>query len=193
MATFDKDSFIKKLQSLERTRFGGSLSSEEITELLEEPVEPNKGLEEPVKVFKYKIKRKKKKKNKNHTAEFFIKLAKKHNHIIYKYKPSIFWTGPAIVDDFENLENVRNQFTQKIPIKVDRSDDRKQIIVYPDIKVPENVDIEYDRNYEPEDNPTEYWTYNDETYIVDMITNEVFDSSTDCFIGLRINNELNFE
>ena len=97
------------------------------------------------------------------------------------------------MDDFENLEKVRNQFTKKIPIKVDQSDDRKRIIVYPAIKVPKNVDIEYDMNYEPEDNPTEYWTYNDETYIVDMITNEVFDSSTECFIGLRINNELNFE
>jgi len=217
MATFDKESFIKKLQNLETTRFGRSLSSEEITELLEEPVQhnkdleepvqpnkdleepvqPNKDLEEPVKVFKFKIKRKNKNKNKNkkknHTPEYFIKIAKKHNRIIYKYKPSIFWTGPAIVDDFENLEKVRNQFTKKIPIKVDQSDDRKRIIVYPAIKVPKNVDIEYDMNYEPEDNPTEYWTYNDETYIVDMITNEVFDSSTECFIGLRINNELNFE
>ena len=185
MSTLDKELFIKNLQSLETTRFGGSLSSEEISELLEGPVKPTK--------LTFKMKKKKKP-----DCDYFIKTAKKHKHIIYKYKPSIFWTGPAIVVISKKLEKVRKQF-EAIPIKVDHDNDRNLIIVYPDIKPPKN--FKWDKEYDPEDNPTEYWTYNGETYIVDMVTNkvfdmvanEVFDSSATCFIGFRINNELNFE
>ena len=146
MTTFDKELFITNLQSLETKRFGSSLSSEEITKLLKESVEPSEVLEETVK-RKITFKRKPTKL----TSEYFIKTAKKYNHIIYKYKPSIFWTGPAIVNTSKNLEKVRKQFI-KIPIKVDHDTDRNLLIVYPDIKAPEN--FEYDKNYEPDDTPT---------------------------------------
>lgn len=163
------DTFKKLLQKAEKEEFGRCLTDDQIDRLLA-----------PKKII---IKKKKT------PLQKFISKCKKNNLLIYKYKASLFWTGPAICCNVSKKGKMTALFNN-IEFQIDYNEDFTKMILYPNIPNPSK--FEYDKIYDENESEIEFWEYGNVVYYVNLDSNEVFDTS-DSFIGYRYNNELVFD
>jgi len=161
--------FKKLLQKAEKEEFGRCLSDEQLDRLIV-----------PKKVV---IKKKKT------PLQKFISKCRQHNLLIYKYKASLFWTGPAICCHScmkWDMEKIFNNFE----FQIDYNDDFTKMILYPNIPNPST--FVYDKVYDENESEMEFWEYGNVVYYVNLDTNEVFDTC-DSFIGYRSNGKIVFD
>ena len=163
------DTFKKLLQNAEINAFGKCLPDEILDRLLV-----------PKKVI---IKKKKT------PLQKFIFKCKKNNLLIYKYKASLFWTGPAICCDVAKKRKMTSLFSN-IEFQIDYNEDFSKMILYPNIPNPSKY--EYDKVYDENESEIEFWEYDNVVYYVNLDTNEVFDTC-DSFIGYRSNGKIVFD
>lgn len=123
--------------------------------------------------------------------QYFIYIARQLKLDYYKYKSSCFWEGPAIILDLEkyNKNQIANiKYTFKININYDFLK-FNQIAIFPKKNLSVEI-VNYQLNYNyPESNEKIFevieWNLNDQIFLLDTSTNDIYDFNTEYYLGKR--------